>query len=228
MNSPRSAQGARSVRILVVVAVRLYREGMASCLEKREDLAVVGGAATCAEALDLAAVLRPDVVLLDTAVADRVTLVRALRETAPHVKTVLFAIENDEPEIIACAEAGVAGYLPSDASLDDLAATLVRVTRGELFCPPMVAAALLRHVGAGAAAPPEHPGIVGLSTREREVLALIDAGLSNKEIAVRLHIEVATVKNHVHHVLDKLKVTSRGAAAATLRTPPSIPRSARR
>ena len=223
-----NAHASLAIRILVVAGVRLYREGMASCLDKRENLAVVGTTASCAETLDQVASLRPDVVLLDAAAADRVTLIRALRETRPQVKTVLFAVENDEREIIACAEAGVAGYLPSEASLDDFAETLVRVARGELFCPPIVAAALLRHVGAGAAAPPEHPNLVGLSTREREVLALIDAGLSNKEIAVRLHIEVATVKNHVHPVLDTLRVTSRAAAAATLRTRPSPPRIASR
>lgn len=224
MNPPRSAH---AVRILVVAAVRLYREGIASCLEQRADLDVVGAAATCTETLEQVATSRPDVILLDTSVGECVALVRAVREAAPQVKTVLFALENDEPEIVACAEAGVAGYLPADASFDDLAATLVRVTGGELCCPPMVGAALLRHVGAGVALATGHAGLIGLSTREHEVLALIEAGLSNKEIAVRLHIEVATVKNHVHHVLDKLKVTSRGAAAATLRTRPSIQRSAR-
>jgi DNA-binding NarL/FixJ family response regulator len=228
MNPPRPAHTPHAVRILVVAAVRLYREGIASCLEKRANLDVVGVAATCAETLEQVAPSRPDVILLDTSVDNRLALVRALRETAPQVKTVLFALENDEPNIIACAEAGVAGYLPSDASFDDLAATLVRVTRGELCCPPIVGAALLRHVGAGAAPATGHPDLIGLSTREHEVLSLIEAGFSNKEIAVRLHIEVATVKNHVHHVLDKLKVTSRGAAAATLRTRPSPQRSARR
>ena len=228
MQSSRSAQAPQAVRILVVAAVRLYREGIASCLEKRTDLAVIGTAASCAETLAQIAANPPDVVLLDTSVGDRLMLVRALPEVAPEVKTVLFALHSDEPEIVACAEAGVAGYLPSDASLDDLAMTLVRVTRGELCCPPSVGAALLRHVGAGAATAAGHAGLIGLSTREHEVLALIEAGLSNKEIAVRLHIEVATVKNHVHHLLDKLKVTSRGAAAATLRSRPLIQRSARR
>jgi DNA-binding NarL/FixJ family response regulator len=225
--APRPLQSSPGVRVLIVAAVRLYREGMASCLDKRDELAVVGTAATCDAALDRAVALAPDIVLLDTAIDRGVELVRALREATPPVKTVLFAVENDERAIIACAEAGAAGYLPSDASLDDLAAALVGAARGELLCPPMVAAALMRHVGAGAAAPREHPALVGLTSRERDVLALIDAGLSNKEIAVRLHIEVATVKNHVHHLLDKLKVTSRGAAAARLGARQLLRRSAR-
>lgn len=225
MNPFVHAYAGPPLRTLVVAAVRLYREGMASCLAKRVELAIAGTAGTAAEALALVATATPDVVLLDTAADDRVTLVRQLRHSAPHIKTVVFALGNDDGELIACAEAGVSGYLASEASLDDLVATLVRVTRGELSCPPSVAATLMRHIGSAAA---EHPSLVGLSSREREVLALIDAGLSNKEIAVRLHIEVATVKNHVHHVLDKLKVTSRGAAAATLRSRAPQPQHARR
>jgi two-component system, NarL family, nitrate/nitrite response regulator NarL len=220
-------QSPSAVRVLIVAAVRLYREGMSSCLDKRDELTVIGTAATCEAALDRAAALAPDIVLIDTATDRGVELVRALRDATPPVKTVLFAVENDDGAIIACAEAGAAGYLPSDASLDDVTATLVRAARGELLCPPMVAAALMRHVGAGAAVSRDHPALVGLTSREREVLALIDAGLSNKEIAVRLRIEVATVKNHVHHLLDKLKVTSRGAAAARLGARQALRRSAR-
>jgi DNA-binding NarL/FixJ family response regulator len=178
-------------------------------------LCIVGTAADFNESLDRVAELNVDVVLLDTATARAVELVRRLRETTP-VKTVLFAVDNDESAIIASAEAGVAGYLASDASFDELTTTLMRVTRGEVHCPPMVATALMRHLQEASASAREHPCLVGLTAREHEVLTLIDAGLSNKEVAVRLRIEVATVKNHVHHLLEKLKVTSRGAAAAQL------------
>ena len=226
----RTAHAPDAVGIFIVAAVRFYREGMASCLHKRDGLAVVGTAAGCAETLAQVAAARPDVVLLDTSVDDAVDLLRTLHATAPQIKTVLFAVENNEREIIACAEAGVAGYLPSDTSLDEVAATLVRVARGELFCPPAVAAALMRHVGAGAPPPRGRMELLALTGREREVLALIDTGLSNKEIALHLHIETATVKNHVHNLLDKLKVASRGAAVAMLgaRSSPSLRRSARR
>ena len=216
-----------AVRVLIVAAVRLYREGMASCLDKRDGLSVVGTAGDCESAHERAGLLRPDVVLLDTATDGCVDLVRALSAAAPPIKTVLFAVQNEESAIIASAEAGAVGYLASDASLDELATTLVRVTRGELHCPPMVAAALMRHVRAGAAPGREHPHLIGLTVREREVLTLIDAGLSNKEIALRLCIEVATVKNHVHNLLDKLKVASRGAAAAQIGARQALRRSLR-
>jgi DNA-binding NarL/FixJ family response regulator len=99
----------------------------------------------------------------------------------------------------------------------DLRATLAGVMRGETICPPSVVAALVRHIAdrAGEGRDPVEDG--HLTSREREVLVLIEQGLTNKEIARRLGIEERTVKNHVHHVLDKLRVRHRGEAAARLR-----------
>jgi DNA-binding NarL/FixJ family response regulator len=201
--------------VLIVAAVRLYREGMAASLDRRDRLVVVGTAKSRVDALDLVAALSPDVVVLDMATGESVDFVRTLQLTAPEVKTVVFGVEGDEAEIIAFAQAGVAGYVPNDASLDALTSAITGVTSGDLVCPPLVAATLLRHVGTTAGARVVRTADT-LTSRELEVLALIDAGLSNKEIAVRLHIEVSTVKNHVHHLLEKLQVTSRAEAAAHL------------
>lgn len=201
-------------RVLIVAAVRLYREGMAASLDKRERLLVVGTARNRVEALDLIATRSPDVVVLDMATCESIDLVRTLQATAPALKTIAFGVEGDEDEIIAFAQAGVAGYVPSDASIDALTSAIAGVMKGDLVCPPLVAATLLRHVGTTSGGSRSVRPSVDLTAREFEVLALIDAGLSNKEIAVRLHIEVATVKNHVHHLLEKLHVTSRAEAAA--------------
>lgn len=111
---------------------------------------------------------------------------------------------------------GVAGFLPRDATLDDLAHTLTKVARGEAVCSSSVAGALLRRISTEA-----HQRTVTadhLTPREREVLVLIEQGLSNKQIAQRLGIEVRTVKNHVHNLLEKLRVQRRGEAAARLRS----------
>jgi DNA-binding NarL/FixJ family response regulator len=143
-------------------------------------------------------------------------LVRTLQVAVPEVKAVAFGVKGDEREIVAFAEAGVAGYVPSDASMDVLTTTITGVMKGDLVCPPPVAAMLLRHVGSRSGGVRSAPPGVTLTSREVEVLALIDTGLSNKEIAIRLHIEVATVKNHVHHLLEKLHVASRTEAAAQL------------
>jgi two-component system nitrate/nitrite response regulator NarL len=106
-----------------------------------------------------------------------------------------------------------------DASLDDLAGTIRGVLRGELRCPPRIAATLFKRVAALAA--PGRPALATvLTAREREVLAVLDEGLSNKQIAARLCIEIATVKNHVHHILEKLQVASRSEATAYARRHP--------
>jgi DNA-binding NarL/FixJ family response regulator len=214
LGPPATLRSPVNIRLLIVAAVRLYREGMAASLDKRERLMVVGTARNRVEALDLIATCSPDVVILDMATCDSIDLVRTLQVTTPALKTIAFGVEGDEREIIAFAQAGVAGYVPSDGSIDALTSTIAGVMKGDLVCPPLVAATLLRHVGTtSAGARPARPS-VDLTAREFEVLALIDAGLSNKEIAVRLRIEVATVKNHVHHLLEKLHVTSRAEAAA--------------
>ena len=118
---------------------------------------------------------------------------------------------------MACAEAGVAGFVTRDQSLADAVGVVESVTCGESACSPRTAAALLRRVAvlSGQRKPPEPP--VGLTLRERQIAGLIARGRSNKEIARELSIEVSTVKNHVHHMLEKLGVAGRAEAAARVR-----------
>ncbi|HEX7241600.1 MAG TPA: response regulator transcription factor, partial [Longimicrobiaceae bacterium] len=125
-------------------------------------------------------------------------------------------IVETEDVVLACAEAGVSGYVSRGASLDDLVGALRSVARGELVCSPHIAGSLFRRVAALSERREASPAAV-LTPREREILGLIDQGLSNKEISRRLRIELSTVKNHVHNLLEKLQVSRRGAAAACLR-----------
>jgi len=209
-----------SVRVLIVADVRLYREGMHHSLSNRPNFSVVGAAATADEARRLVAEARPDIMIVDMAIRQSLALVRQIRRDAPHVRIVGFGVNEVEGEILACAEAGLAGYVPCDASLDELVARVESVRRGELMCTPRMAATLFRRLEQGAERPPAEALL--LTAREREVLLLIDRGLSNKEIAVQLRIEVSTVKNHVHTLLEKLHVTSRTQAAARLGTNVSV------
>ena len=209
--------GRAEVRVLIVVEVRLYREGLANHLSLRKNLKLVGTAADRAEASSLVDASRPDVVVLDMGTRESLEIVRALRGAAPYVRILAFAIEEHDQELVACAEAGVAGYVPCDASADDLVTAIERVARGELLCPPRTAALLLRNLAARSSAERPSARQTNLTGREREIVTLLADGLSNKEIAQRLNIEVATVKNHVHSILEKLHVTTRGAAAAQVR-----------
>jgi DNA-binding NarL/FixJ family response regulator len=200
--------------VLVVAGVRMYREGLAQHLGSRATLHVTGTAANRDEALALVRSTRPDVVVLDMATRDNLAIVRAIADVSAGSRIVAFGVEESERDVFACADAGVAGYVPCEGSIDDLVATIESVTRDELLCSPRMAASLFRRA---ASAPAPRPPGVALTAREREVVGLLAQGLSNKEIARRLHIEVATVKNHVHNLLEKLHVPTRAEAAALLR-----------
>ncbi|HXW25957.1 MAG TPA: response regulator transcription factor [Xanthobacteraceae bacterium] len=156
--------------------------------------------------------LRPAVVLLDAAFPGGMGAVTQLSAIIPQASVVVFAIAETEENVLAWAEAGVAGYVPNTASVSDLIALIGQISRGEQACPSRIAGSLLRRVAtsgrataSGASAPP-------LTRREFEILRLICDGLSNKDIARRLSISLGTTKSHVHNLLGKLSVQRRAEA----------------
>src|SRR5262245_26085623 len=159
----------------------------------------------------------PDVVLIDMAIPDNTWVVRALVAAVPGTRVVALAVPEVEREVLACAEAGVAGYVTRDGSLEDVVAAVESAARGELLCSPRMAATLFQRVATLALERSPESIESRLTTRELEILDLIDQGLSNKEIARRLTIELSTVKNHVHNILEKLNVSRRSEAAARAR-----------
>ncbi len=199
------------IRLLVASDVRLYREGLVGILGGTGPCEIVGTAADRSSTLERATELQPDVALIDLAMAESRQVVRALAGVG--VPVVVFGVREREDEIIEYAEAGVAGYVTRDSSLEELVGVVESVARGESLLSPRIAALLLRRVRATA-----RPGPAArLTPRETEIVRLIDDGLSNKEIARQLTIEVATVKNHVHSILEKLEVNRRAEAAARVR-----------
>lgn len=206
------------VGILVVAEIRLYREGLAEALALRPALRVLGAVASPAEAVALLERCHPDVILVDMAMQQGVTAARTLLNEVPDARIVALAVADQEPDLITCAELGVAGLVSRDASLDDLVAALESAARDEVLCTARMAAVLMRRLAKLAAERGQYGREVALTLREREVIDLIDRGLSNKEIARRLGIEVATAKNHVHNILEKLQVHRRWEAAARVRS----------
>ncbi len=204
-------------RVLIVCGVRLYRDGLSQALCDRPELDVVGTASDYAGCLDHLGDSAPDVILWDTALDEMASIVQGLRQVSPDARVVALAVQELEKDVVACAEAGVSGYVSRDASVDDLVENVQAVVKGELHCSPRIAHCLLNLVGSLASEHREPDPVDCLSRRELEVLDRIEAGSSNKEIARSLHIEVATVKNHVHSILEKLHVQRRGEAAALLR-----------
>ncbi len=205
------------IRVLIVTEVRLYGEALAQWLERRGSVRVAGTTGNREEALARIQQLLPDVALVDIPMPGSLETARAMVDLEPELKVVAIGLEETEQNVLACAEAGFAGYVPREASLNDLAVVIEGAACGELQYSPRVAATLLRRLASLVSTQGAGYGEVKLTAREVEMVQLIDQGLSNKEIARRLSIEVATVKNHVHNILEKVRVHRRSEAAARLR-----------
>ena len=199
--------------VIVAAEIRLYRDGLADALTRAEGINVAAVACDADGAVAAAERAQPDVLLLDISMEHAFPALRALAERVPATRVVVLGISNDE--ILECAEAGMAGFVTSDQSIDELITTVNQVAAGELPCSPQTAALLLRRVQTLANAHRVTP--VALTSREHEIATLIEEGLSNKQIAARLSIQLATVKNHVHNILEKLHVERRTEAAAWVR-----------
>jgi two-component system nitrate/nitrite response regulator NarL len=212
-----NSQPLQAVRILVIADIRIYREGLAQLLAREPRFRVVGSAAGQEEAFALLQDTWVDVVLLDMAMAESMVAVRAIVAALPEVKVVALAVPETEDDIVSCAEAGISGYVLRDGSQQDLLATVDTVVRGEILCSPRVAATLLRRVAELAAEHRTELSGASLTTRELEIVRLLDQGLSNKEIARQLSIQLSTTKNHVHNILAKLGTHRRAEAAALVR-----------
>jgi DNA-binding NarL/FixJ family response regulator len=204
--------------LLIVDDCTLYRENLAAVF-------AANGAPQPTIAWDLASLRTaltedaPDLVLINLNTRDSATLLRAIFEITPNMRVIVLAMsEDDESEIVACAEAGVAGYHMRTDSLDDLLVLIRKVAAGEAMCSPRVSSILLRRLSALASQRQPVVKELVLTAREAQILAMLEMGLSNRDIAARLCIAVHTVKNHVHSVLTKLEVNTRAEAAALSRT----------
>lgn len=205
----------RQFGVLIVSQVRFLRESLAEIFGRDGYGTVLGLCADLPTTRALCRSLRPDVVLLDAAFPHGIGAVGQIRAAWQATRVVALGVTETEESVIAWAEAGVSGYVPSTAALSDLSAVLIGIIDGAQACSARVAAGLLRRVARdGARVAHSGPALTG---RERQIIIMIGAGLSNKDIARQLNIGLATTKSHVHSLLGKLNVQRRGQAAAWLR-----------
>jgi two-component system, NarL family, nitrate/nitrite response regulator NarL len=212
-------ESGRPLSLLLLSDIRFMREGLTDAL-RREAYAfrTVSIAADVPEAMTMMRTGLPDLILIDATLPDGPAAVRRLREHAPEIRIIALAVAETEAEVIAWAEAGASGYVPRSAALADLAGFLTGIMRGEQFCSTTVAAGLLRRIANGPRAQATNQRArPALTAREEEIVSLLHAGLSNKEIARRLKICLATTKSHVHNVLNKLDLERRTQVSRWLR-----------
>jgi DNA-binding NarL/FixJ family response regulator len=204
-------------KVLILSDVRFLREGLAEALTRGCAFTVVGTVGSVDDVAGVSQSSPVQIVLIDTAFPAGPAAVRELHERAPDAKIVAFGLRETEEEVLGWAAAGISGYISRNTELHALAGVLIDIVNGRQLCPTQIASSMLRWIARHGSSSPQGPA-VRLTEREDEVARLISAGLSNKEIARRLNISVATTKSHVHKVLSKLKVDRRAQAAICLKT----------
>ncbi len=205
------------IRIVIADDQMLFREGLRTLLSTRPDFEIVGEASDGEEAIALVEALHPNVVLMDLRMPklDGVQATARIRERWPSTAILVLTTFDDDANLFGALRAGADGYLLKDVAFETLAAAIQAAARGESFLQTTVTgrvvAAFNRLMEAGG--PKAEALVVPLSRREREILALLGDGASNKEIADRLSLAEGTVKNHVTNILTKLDVRDRTQAA---------------
>ena len=201
-------------RILLVLENRTYREALLQALGGSGRFEIVVAVGSALEALHKQQEIQADLVVLGLSGDGGIPAVRALRMVAPDIAVVALGISDTSPEAPDWAEAGTLAFVPETTSLQDLICTLDLALRGETNSSTDYTSGLIRRMRTLGRMAPADRDSMPLTLREREIVVLIDQGCSNKDIARRLGIEVATVKNHVHNILEKLHARRRSEAAA--------------
>ena len=200
-----------SKRILLVDDHALFRSGIHALLQRHEEFSVVGEAADGMEGFKQAISLAPDIILLDLNMPGLSGLetLRMLKESLPTICVVMLTVSEDAEDLLAAVRAGANGYLLKNTDMQAFIDGLRRAIKGEAVISPQLTGKLMLGLqGCDSTTEKE-----GLSPREREVLALLAGGASNKELARRLELAESTVKIHIQHILRKLNLTSRVQAA---------------
>lgn len=210
------------IRLLLVNEIRLMGNVIVAALEDAPDIQVIACVTTADAALNVIHETVVDVALVSTSLPDHggLRLTSAIIEISPATKVLALGLTEEKKRVLRYIEAGASGYILQEDSLEDLVQIVRAIQQGKVFVSPQIAAAMMARLTNLAQM---FTGIetnmidtTSLTSREVEVLELISRGCTNQQIAQQLVIEVGTVKNHVHNILEKLNVSSRGEAASYL------------
>jgi DNA-binding NarL/FixJ family response regulator len=213
--APRAT--TRALPVVLIDDNRLLRDGLSNLLSA-QGFSVVATARSGAEALREVARVKPQLALPDSALGDREgpRFVQEMRQNFPDIKLIVMGLLPAADEFVEFIKAGISGFILKDATIEVFVATIMAVANGEYVLPTPLTHTLFSHVAAQARARGRRgaKAAVRMSVRERQVIGAITDGLSNKEIADRLHVATHTVKSHVHNILEKLALHTRLEVAA--------------
>jgi DNA-binding NarL/FixJ family response regulator len=212
------------IRIYVLEQNRLLREAFVQLLRKRSSLTVVGDSDDCSEAYEKLTVLQCDVLLLNS--LEILQAIRQKAETAEclkQTKLLMFGMKEDPEYFLQAVRLGACGYLLNEASSTEIIAAVRGVAQGEAICPPKLCNSLFDHLSKrlslnSGQVEPRGRSANDLTCRQRQLMALVAKGMTNKEIASNLQLSEFTVKNHIRRVMSHLQANSRHAAVDVIRT----------
>jgi DNA-binding NarL/FixJ family response regulator len=210
------------INLLIVNEIKLMGNVIVAALQDEPDINVIECVTTYEEAMQIVREREVDVALVSTRLPDHggLRLTSAISEIAPNTKVLALGLTEEKKRVLRYVEAGASGYILTDDSLDDMIEIVRATQEGKVFVSPQIAAAMMERLSDLAqmfvGIETNMTDTTALTSREVEVLELISKGFTNQQIAQHLVIEVGTVKNHVHNILEKLNVSSRGEAAAYL------------
>ncbi|MEJ1098758.1 MULTISPECIES: response regulator transcription factor [unclassified Pseudoxanthomonas] len=190
------------MRVLIVDDHTLVRAGICRLLQSLPDVEVVAEACNAQQAIDLAIIHRPDVILLDLSLPDRsgLEILRPLQEALPQTKVVIMSMHNDPTQVRSALDRGCAGFIVKEAAPMELELALRAAAAGQVFLSPQVSSKMLAPMLANS----RPTGIQALSPRQREILGKLGGGMSSKEIAAVLGISVKTVETHRARMMESL------------------------
>jgi DNA-binding NarL/FixJ family response regulator len=208
------------MKIIVVAASKLFGEGLASCFLHRSEFSLQARVSDLPGLRQILDTTQADVILIDVAQGIDFDQVREIASEHTGVTLVALGVNEERHDVVRCGRAGFRGYVARDASFDELCRTLSDVASGRLACSAEISSGLLCALFSLEQRESDAEPADALTRREGEVLKLIGQGLSNKEIARNLNLSLATVKHHVHNVLQKLGLPRRTQAMRRVRESP--------
>ena len=209
------------IRIAIVDDHTIFREGMLSILKTEPDIEIIGEGASAEDAVRLAREFLPDIIFMDISMpGGGLNAAQSIVENYPVVKIIILTGSEGESHVMTALKTGARAYVLKGVAARELVNILHAVQSGEIYVTPTLAASLLSEMSTGPRNEPSAGAFEKLTEREHEILSLIAAGTSNKEIGLQLHLTEKTVKHYVTNILQKLQVHNRVQAAILALKPP--------